>query len=162
MYFPHPDKAVLLDRTGRLTEAARALVAPSVSEPAITAQQRIDELTNWTLALAHVLDRGELARAHALLTNMVAPQQLQLLRVLQESTTHWLSPSRALEQDLPAEHVARYAATTASMAEHALRAAARSSWAWSRELSAQAAGRWGCRVPASLHEKIADRLNAQS
>ncbi|NGO75498.1 nucleotidyltransferase domain-containing protein [Streptomyces sp. YC504] len=162
VHLPRPEAAVLLDRTGRLTEAARVLAERREPEAAVTAQQRIDELTNWTLALAHILARGELARAHNLLTAMIAPQQLQLLRVLRESTTHWLTPSRALEQDLPAEDIARYAKTTAPLEEAALRDAARNSWAWTRQLAAEAARRWGCQVPERLHDKIADRLNGQS
>ncbi|MFI6938740.1 nucleotidyltransferase domain-containing protein [Streptomyces sp. NPDC050418] len=161
VHLPQPERAVLLDRTGRLTEAARVLADRHTPDPATTAQQRVDELTNWTLALAHILRRGELARAHNLLTAMIAPQQLQLCRVLHDSTDHWLTPSRALEQDLPADEIARYARTTAALEERTLRAAARESWVWSRELAARAEKRWGVRVPGDLQTRIAHLLEAQ-
>lgn len=158
VHLPRPEAAVLLDRTGRLTRAARRLAAFRPPEPAATAQQLTDELANWTLMLAHVLARGEVARAHNLLHAVVAPQQLQLCRLLRDSTAHWLTPSRALEQDLPAADVDRYTATTAAAREDELREAARSSWQWSRELSAEAVDRWAVDVPHRLHEQIAELL----
>ncbi|KUL46054.1 DNA polymerase subunit beta [Streptomyces sp. NRRL F-4489] len=158
VHLPRPEEAVLLDRTGRLTRAARELAEFRPPEPVSTARQLIDELTNWTLMLAHVLARGETARAHALLHTVIAPQQLQLCRLLRERTAHWLTPSRALEQDLPAADRDRYTATTCAAQAPAVRAAARSSWSWSRELSAEAAGRWGLRLPSALHDEIGQLL----
>jgi lincosamide nucleotidyltransferase len=129
-------------------------------EPATTAQQLTHELANWTLMLAHVLARGEVARAHAALHIVIGPLQLQLCRLLRGSTAHWLTPSRAMEQDLPAADRARYTATTSAALPQELRAAARSSWRWSRDLSSEAAERWGIRVPSSLHERIGELLAA--
>lgn len=89
---------------------------------------------------------------------MVAPLQLKLCRLLRGTTDHWLTPSRAAEEDLPAADLARYTATTAPLAAAALRAAARASWQWSRELAAEAHGRWGTPVPEALHARIAGVL----
>ncbi|MCO4695372.1 nucleotidyltransferase domain-containing protein [Streptomyces sp. RO-S4] len=160
VHLPRPDDAVLLDRTGRLTRAARQLAAFQPPEPVTTAQQLTDELTNWTLMLAHVLARGEIARAHALLHGVVAPQQLQLCRLLRGSTAHWLTPSRALEQDLPEADRQRYVTTTAVVRDGDVRTAARNSWRWSRDLASEAADRWGIRLPHELHDRITDHLNA--
>ncbi|GAA3176727.1 MULTISPECIES: nucleotidyltransferase domain-containing protein [Streptomyces] len=159
VHLPRPDEAVLLDRTGRLTRAARQLAEFRPPEPAATARQLIDELTNWTLMLAHVQGRGETARAHALLHTVVAPQQLQLCRLLRGSTAHWLTPSRALERDLPAADRERYTATTAAARPHEVRAAACHSWRWSRELAAEAAERWSLRLPQELHDRIGTLLH---
>ncbi|MFI0259187.1 nucleotidyltransferase domain-containing protein [Streptomyces sp. NPDC017056] len=159
VHLPDPGAAVLLDRSGRLTAAAARLADPCPPEPGPTAQQLADELANWTLMLAHVLNRGETARAHALLHTVVAPQQLQLCRLLRGSTTHWLTPSRALEQDLPAVDRDRYTATTAPAVLPAVRTAARRSWQWSRELAGEAAARWDTRLPAVLHEEIGALLD---
>ncbi|MFI7098042.1 nucleotidyltransferase domain-containing protein [Streptomyces sp. NPDC050161] len=157
---PDPDAAILLDRSGRLTEAARGLAAFVPPEPVGTARQLTAELANWTLMLAQVLARGETARAHALLHTVVAPSQLQLCRLLRESTAHWLTPSRNLEHDLPADDRARYATTTAAAEPAAVRAAARHSWRWSRDLATEAAARWDLTLPVSLHQEIADLLAA--
>lgn len=160
IHLPRPESAVLLDRTGRLIRAARHLATCRPPEPVDTAQRLTDELANWTLMLAHVLRRGETARAHALLHTVIAPQQLQLCRLLRGSTTHWLTPSRALEQDLPPSDHARYTATTCAARAPEVRTAARESWRWSRELGAEAAARWSLRLPADLHERISGLLEA--
>ncbi|KAF0647992.1 MULTISPECIES: hypothetical protein [Streptomyces] len=159
VHLPRPDDAVLLDRTGRLTRAARQLAAFQPPEPVATAQQLTNELANWTLMLAHVLARGETARAHALLHTVIAPQQLRLCRLLRDSTGHWLTPSRALERDLPDADRRRYTATTATALEQDVRTAARNSWRWSRDLAAEAADRWTVHLPHDLHEQIGSRLN---
>ncbi|MFD4996361.1 nucleotidyltransferase domain-containing protein [Streptomyces buecherae] len=158
VHLPRPEAAVLLDRDGRLTEAAGGLAAFQPPEPVETAQQLADELANWTLMLAHVLARGETGRAHALLHTVVAPFQLQLCRLLRGSTAHWLTPSRAMEADLPAADLARYRATTAAAHLPEVRAAARQSWQWSRELTAEAAARWGTGFAPELHADIAALL----
>lgn len=158
VHFPRPEAAVLLDRTGRLTAAARELAAFNPPEPVATAQQLTDELANWTLMLAHVQARGEHARAHNLLHAVIAPLQLKLCRLLRGSTAHWLTPSRALEADLPVVDVERYATATGPLTPEALRTAAANSWRWSRELAAEAADRWGTRLPLGLHEEIAEAL----
>ncbi|MFJ5890430.1 nucleotidyltransferase domain-containing protein [Streptomyces californicus] len=158
IHFPRPEAAVLLDRTGRLTAAARELAALTPPEPVATAQQLTDELANWTLMLAHVRARGEHARAHHLLHAVIAPLQLKLCRLLRGSTAHWLTPSRALEADLPATDVERYATTTGPLTPEAVRTASANSWQWSRDLAAEAADRWGTRLPLGLHEEIAGAL----
>ncbi|MFI7087433.1 nucleotidyltransferase domain-containing protein [Streptomyces anulatus] len=158
VHFPRPEAAVLVDRTGRLTAAARELAAFNPPEPVATAQQLTDELANWTLMLAHVQARGEHARAHNLLHAVIAPLQLKLCRLLRGSTAHWLTPSRALEADLPVVDVERYATATGPLTPEALRTAAANSWRWSRELAAEAADRWGTRLPLGLHEEIAESL----
>ncbi|MEU7169777.1 nucleotidyltransferase domain-containing protein [Streptomyces morookaense] len=159
VHLPRPDDAVLLDRTGRLTRAARQLATFQPPEPTTTAQQLTDELTNWTLMLAHILARGEIARAHALLHTVIAPQQLQPCRLLRNSTAHWLTPSRALEQDLPDTDRHRYASTTAAARDQDVRTAAHNSWRWSRDLAAEAADRWTIHLPRELHEQISSHLN---
>jgi lincosamide nucleotidyltransferase len=87
---------------------------------------------------------------------------LQLCRLLRGSTAHWLTPSRALEQDLPASDQDRYTATTSAARDPELRTAARNSWSWSRDLSAEAAARWSLRLPEKLHEEISGLLAARA
>ncbi|MER5772255.1 nucleotidyltransferase domain-containing protein [Streptomyces sp. NPDC001985] len=158
VHLPDPGAAVLLDRSGRLGAAARELAEFVPPEPGATARQLADELANWTLMLGHVLARGEVARGHALLHTVIAPQQLQLCRLLRGSTAHWLTPSRALEADLPAGDVERYRGTTCAAREAEVRGAARASWEWSGELLREASRRWGFALPASLLPEITEIL----
>ncbi|MEU2071574.1 hypothetical protein [Streptomyces anulatus] len=80
------------------------------------------------------------------------------IELLRGSTAHWLTPSRALEADLPVVDVERHATTTGPLTPEALRTAAANSWRRSRELAAEAADRWGTRLPLGLHEEIAEAL----
>ncbi|MFE7414891.1 hypothetical protein [Streptomyces laurentii] len=160
VHLPRPEDAVLLDRTGRLTEAARQLARFRPPEAVATARQLTAELANWTLMLAHVLARGETGRAHALLHTVVAPHQLRLCRLLRDSTAHWLTPSRAMERDLPAADLDRYVSTTSAARDAEVRAAARNSWRWSRDLAAEAADRWAVPLSRGLHERISGLLEA--
>lgn len=159
VHMPDPNAAILLDRSGRLMKAAGCLTQPCRPDPVQTSQQISHELTNWTLSLAQILARGEIARAHALMQTTIAPQQLQLCRLLRGTTDHWLTPSRALERDLPAEDRLRYAATTARLEETEVRQAAAAGWAWSRELMDEAAERWRLSVPAALQDDITALLH---
>ncbi|MFI6080507.1 nucleotidyltransferase domain-containing protein [Streptomyces sp. NPDC051217] len=158
VHLPDPDSAVLLDRGGRLTAAARRLAEFRPPEPVSTAQELCDELANWTLMLAHVMARGESARAYNLLHAVVSPLQLKLCRLLRGSTAHWPTPSRALEQDLPEADRARHLRTTGVARPAELRSAAVESWGWSRDLAAEASARWGTRLPLQLHDEIAESL----
>ncbi|MGK5640799.1 hypothetical protein ACSNOK_21165 [Streptomyces sp. URMC 126] len=97
--------------------------------------------------------------AHALLHTVIAPQRLQPCRLLRDSTAHWLTPSRALEQDLPAADRHRYASTTAAARAQDVRTAAGNSRRRSRDLAAEAAERSAVRLPHALHEQISGRLN---
>lgn len=160
VHLPDPSAAILLDRNGRLVEATACLRQPCRPDPVKTAQQINSELANWTLSLAQILARGEIARAHALMQATIAPQQLQLLRLLRGSTDHWLTPSRALERDVTVKDQSRYAATTARLGESEVRRAAVASWQWSRELVVEAAERWGISVPYDLHHDITVLLAA--
>ncbi|MDQ0745891.1 hypothetical protein QF034_000122 [Streptomyces africanus] len=78
---------------------------------------------------------------------------------MRNSAAHWLTPSRALEQDLPDTDRHRYAATTAAVRDQDVRTAALNSWRWSRDLAAEAADRWTTHLPRELHEQISNLLN---
>ncbi|MCX2729776.1 nucleotidyltransferase domain-containing protein [Saccharopolyspora sp. NFXS83] len=158
IHLPDPDRAVLLDRTGGLTDAAAVLTEPHRPEPAATARQLVDDLTNWTLMAANLLARGETARGHALLTGVVAPFQLRLCRLLRGTVDNWLTPSRRLEHDLTTEDYARHAATTSRLVPDEVTLAARESWQWTRSLSDEAARRWEMPLDQELFELIAARL----
>lgn len=162
VHLPDPSIAILLDRSGRLTKACACLREPCRPDSVKTSQQISCELANWTLSLAQILARGEIARGHALLQTTIAPQQLRLLRLLRGSTDHWLTPSRALEQDLSVDDRRRYAATTARLDETEVRRAAAANWQWSRELIDQAMNRWGIAVPRELHDDITKLLTVKS
>ncbi|HWS85844.1 MAG TPA: hypothetical protein VN282_02545 [Pyrinomonadaceae bacterium] len=153
-WFPSLDAAVLVDRTGELSRHAAALVGgPPAREGAALVEGLALNLLNLTLLGANLLNRGELARAWALLSG-VHGNLLKLVRLREGVTGHWPTPSRALERDLSAAAYERYVTCTAGARPDELCAAYRESWRWSRELFRDVAGPLGVHLPATVIAQV--------
>ena len=124
-WLPSYETALVLDRTGALTDRLRSVVGPPLVR---RTPERIasvaHNVVNWLLFGVTVLARGEHARAHEILGH-VGRHLLWLARLAEGVDAHWPTPSRALETDLPAGAYARYAACTAPLDPAALAAAYR-------------------------------------
>lgn len=156
-WFPSLADAVLLDRSGELSRHAQVLVG---GPPPRGGAELIGGLTlnfvNLVLFGANLLNRGEFARAWALLSR-VHENLLKLIRLAENTTDHWPTPSRALEADLSGVKYERYLSCTASAQPDALWVAYRNTWLWGRELVAQVAEPLGIDLPDSIGERV-DRL----
>lgn len=133
-WFPSPEAAVVLDRTGELT-ASVALFAgqPATKDNPATADFIVRSLINWTLMGANLLNRGELAAALTML-GRIHGDVLKAARIVEGTTVHWLTPSRHLEADIAPPTYERFRACTASLVEPDLRTAYTATWRWAREL----------------------------
>jgi lincosamide nucleotidyltransferase len=153
-WFPSLDAAVLLDRTGELSRHASALVGgPPARGGAALVEGLASNLLNLTLLGANLLNRGEFARAWALLAK-AHENLLKLVRLHEGTTDHWPTPSRALEGDLSATAYRRYVTCTAGAQPGALCAAYRESWRWSRELFETVAGPPDIVLPATVIAQV--------
>jgi len=153
-WFPALDAAVLLDRTGELSRHASVLVGgPPAREGAALVEGLALNLLNLTLFGANLLNRGEFARAWALLS-AVHGNLLKLVRLHEGATEHWPTPSRALESDLSAAAYRRYVTCTAGAEPGALWAAYRESWRWSCELFETVVGMPGVYLPATVIARV--------
>lgn len=133
-WFPSLDAAVLLDRSGELSKYASALVGgPPIREGAPIVEGLVLNLISLMLFGANLLNRGEYARAWALLSK-AHENLLKLVRLHEGSTDHWPTPSRALEIDVSEDSYNRYLACTASAESKALCIAYHETWKWSLEL----------------------------
>jgi lincosamide nucleotidyltransferase len=149
-WFPSLDAAVLLDRTGELSRHAAALVGgPPARGGAALAEGLALNLLNLMLLGANLLNRGEYARAWALLAR-AHENLLKLVRLREGTTDHWPTPSRSLEGDLTAAAYRRYVTCTAGAQPGALCAAYRESWRWGRELFETVAGPPAVILPAAV------------
>ena len=94
-WFPSLDAAVVSDRTGQLSRYAAALVGgpPARGGPALAEGLALN-LINLMLFGANLLNRGEYARAWALL-GKAHESLLKLVRLSEGATDHWPTPSRA-------------------------------------------------------------------
>lgn len=158
-WFPSLDSAVVSDRTGELSRHAAALVGgPPARGGAALAEALALNLINLILFGANLLNRGELARAWALL-GKAHENLLKLVRLSEGTTDHWPTPSRALEKDLPHAAYERYLTCTAGAQPSALRAAYQETWGWSRELFGKVAAPLGVGLPATVMAHIGKLLD---
>lgn len=153
-WFPSLDAAVLLDRTGDLSRHAEVLVGgPPAREGAALVEALGLNLLNLMLLGANLLNRGEFARAWALLSTSHA-SLLKLIRLSEGATDHWPTPSRALERDLSPDAYSRYLTCTAGAQPNELFAAYRESWKWSRELFESVGGPLNVELPPSILNRV--------
>ncbi|NLO33512.1 MAG: lincosamide nucleotidyltransferase Lnu(F) [Candidatus Hydrogenedentes bacterium] len=133
-WFPSLDAAVLLDRSGELSQYASALVGGPPSREGVPLVEGLAlNLISQMLFGANLLNRGEHARAWALLSK-AHENLLKLVRLNEGATEHWPTPSRALEKDVSEDSYNRYLACTASAEPRALCIAYHETWKWSLEL----------------------------
>jgi lincosamide nucleotidyltransferase len=144
------DRMVVVDREGLLTPMLAALP----ERPAIpSAPEEIADLcgrfANWLVLALHVIARGERLRARDALGH-AARHLLWMARLAENSTAHWLTPSRAAEAELPARTVAAVAEGTPA-----------SLWREGRERWLTLLPRTGRPEPAALFAEL-DRLTGVS
>ncbi len=161
-WFPSLDAAVLLDRSGDLSKYASVLVGgPPIREGAQLVEGLVLNLINLMLLGANLLSRGEYARAWALLSK-AHESLLKLVRLQEETTDHWPTPSRALEKDLSAISYNRYLSCTSSAESRSLCAAYRETWKWSLELFESVAEPLNIELPKIVMEQAQRSLNESS
>jgi lincosamide nucleotidyltransferase len=133
-WFPTLESALLLDRTGELARALAPLVGPAPERDTPAEAERLaHSFVDGVIFGTTVLARGEAARALELLC-WNHRNLLHMARVLEDTTEHWPTPSRALERDLSPAAYERYRACTAPCDPVALGRAYQESWRWGREL----------------------------
>lgn len=157
-WFPFPEAAVVLDRTGELTATiAHFARKPETKDNPPTADFIVRSLINWTLMGANLLNRGELAAALTMLGRIHA-DVLKAARIVEGTTVHWLTPSRHLEEDIAPPAYERFRACTAALADSDLRTAYTTTWRWARELIEVLAMRHDLALPDPTLSEIDRRV----
>jgi lincosamide nucleotidyltransferase len=132
------DRMIVLDRTGELRRTLDSLPA-DVRLPAT--REETDELcgrfANWLLLAHHVARRGELLRAVDALGH-ARRHLLWMVRLAENRTQHWLTPSRNAEIDLPSDVVAALYRTVGDASS--LSGAIASAWSCGRDQWQRLAG----------------------
>lgn len=154
------DRMVVLDRRGALAPVLRALperYLPPVDRAEIVTQY-FDPFVNWLVLAHHLAARGEDLRAWDALGH-AQRHLLWMARVAEESTAHWLTPSRGAERELSAETVAGLRASTAAASPEALAMALRSALELGRRLWQVVPERYGRAAPTALFAELAAALD---
>ncbi|MFJ5613514.1 hypothetical protein ACIQCJ_29540 [Streptomyces sp. NPDC093221] len=99
------ERMVVVDREGLLTPVLEAVpehpVLPAAPDEIADLCGRF---ANWLVLALHVTARGEHLRARDALWH-AARHVLWMARLAEDSTAHWLTPSRAAEAELPARTI---------------------------------------------------------
>ncbi len=112
-------------------------------------RELIDKFIDWYLLGTRVLERGELARAHALL-GILHRYLSWMSRLDEEATEHWATPSRSWEDELSEDAKECLRIASARIDEGELRAAYRESWKWGTKLTARLAKKHHFDYPNNL------------
>jgi lincosamide nucleotidyltransferase B/F len=148
VWFPSPEKVILLDRDGRLLPHLQQLNEKLERDTAATRELLGSEFLNWFLFGTNVLARGEYARAVEIL-HLVQDQLLRMARLDEHQTHHWMTPTRALEHEISAEVYARYVKTTPKLDKRVLWDAYLVAWQW---------GKSWIQAQGSHHNSLIDKL----
>jgi lincosamide nucleotidyltransferase len=143
------DAMVVVDRDGRLTPVLAALPwHPAIPAAPAEIADLCGRFANWLVLALHVTARGERLRAQDALSH-AARHLLWMARLAEDSTAHWLTPSRAAEAELPARTVAAVAEGSPA-----------SLWREGRERWRTLLARNGGQEPTALFAEL-DRLTGQ-
>lgn len=101
--FEHKNNMMLVDKEGYLADTLKDIPATA---PERNTPEQIEwlaqSLINNLIFTKNVLQRGELAHAHQLF-GQVQKYLLWLIRIRCNTTSHWESPTKKLEGDIPQE-----------------------------------------------------------
>ena len=157
-WLPSLEDTLILDRTGELATRLHKIVGPPPERDTPEQIRFIcDCFVNWFLFGANLFARGELARSLDLL-GIVRARLLQMVRVLEGSTSHWFNSSKFLEWEVSETSYARYMACTARLDRDELRRAYLSAWEWGRVLVSSLAQRHGVAPPEALLVRLDKRF----
>jgi lincosamide nucleotidyltransferase B/F len=153
------ERMIVLDRRGELAPRLAALPEqPATPAAPDDVARACEPLANWLILARNVLERGETLRAWDALSH--AQRHLTWIARLAENTTdHWLTPSRAAERELTPRTLTALAAATAPADRDALRAALRAALAEGRRHWQTLADRHGFTVPGALLDELAAALD---
>lgn len=159
--FPSLESTLVVDRTGALTAALAHLIGPAPERDTPDTVERLaNNFVNWMLFGANVFDRGELARALEIL-GLAHRYLLWMVRLDEQTTEHWPTPSRGLEQDISPAAYERFRGCTAALDREPLRLAYGATWRWGAELMPRLTARHGLALPVTLLAELSRRLANQ-
>jgi lincosamide nucleotidyltransferase len=148
------DQMIVLDRSGALRPALDSLAdRPAVPCTGEDVEALCGRFANWLVLAHHVAARGEVLRAWDALGH-VHRHLLWMARLAEDSTGHWLTPSRRAESELAPHVVAELRHSTAAAEPDQLRDALRKAWRTGRRYWSQLAQRHDRTVPDDLFAEI--------
>ncbi|MFI9381576.1 hypothetical protein [Kutzneria sp. NPDC052558] len=144
------ERMVVVDRRGALTPVLAALPGRF---PTPVGTEVCDRFVNWLVLAHHLTARGEFLRAWDALGH-VQRHLVWMVRLAENATQHWLTPSRRAEAELSAEAVRELRAATAEATPESLARALRAASGLGRRCWTALADRHGAALPAALFAEL--------
>ncbi len=149
------ERMLMVDRSGALAPVLTGL--PQRYEPPVDSPETIakycDPFVNWLVLAHHLAARGEDLRAWDALGH-AQRHLLWMARLAEESTAHWLTPSRGAERELSAHTVAGLRAATAPASPQELVGALRAASGLGGRLWSAISARHGRTAPTALFAEL--------
>jgi lincosamide nucleotidyltransferase len=159
-WFPSLDSCILLDRNGELERRLRRLIRePSARTESETVQLLVDNMINWMVMGANLIERGEFIRAYTF-QSLLFSYLLKMVRVIEGRTGHWINPFRGAEDEISAESYARFRECSASFESFDLARGFKCIWKWAHELIDTMRDRFGAEASSDLLNRIDSRFEA--
>jgi lincosamide nucleotidyltransferase len=149
------ERMLMVDRSGRLAPVLDGLpqrYVPAVDSPEIIGEY-CDPFANWLVLAHHLAARGEDLRAWGALGH-AQRYLLWMARLAEESTAHWLTPSRRAERELSTDTVAGLRAATCAASPRQLVKALRAAGELGHRLWSVIAARFGRSAPTALFAEL--------
>ena len=161
VWFPSLDKTILVDKSGQLTTYVEQLIGtpPHRANPE-AALNLSKSFINWFLFGINVFARGEIARSHEILY-MVHEQLQRMIRLVEGSDAHWISPSKSLEEEISSEMYKRFQGCTSAVERYSLQRAYRACLIFGKELMVEMADQCSLSLPEELIEHVSKRFSEQ-
>jgi lincosamide nucleotidyltransferase len=157
-WFPSIESCVLLDRTGDLTRKMERLIRePPPRTDRETVQLIVDNLINWMVMGANIVDRGEYVRSFAFHTFLYG-YLAKFVRVIEGNTTHWINPFRQLEKEISSKAYDRFRECAVSFEPSDMRRAFNCLWTWAHELIDVARTRFRAEASSDLLAQLDSRF----
>lgn len=122
-YFPNVDQMCLVDKKGHLSKALQVLEETVVErETPETVTFVVNNFINAWLFGVNVWKRGEFARSLECLS-FCQKYHLQLIRLLEHTTDHWVNPFKNVEQEISTSAYRNYQQMTSALEPTAILAA---------------------------------------
>lgn len=154
-----PEKMILLDRNGEIKKYVSLLIGEGPNrEDADYLELLFYRFTDWMIYGMTVLKRGELARSLELLW-FSHRYLLWMIRILENKTNNFPTPSKAIEKDISAEAYRKYEKCTTSIERESLIKAYSNSWEWGKEMMMDLVEKHNLDFNIGLVKKIDYRFN---
>lgn len=148
------DRMIVVDRTGALARVlARLPEQPVVPDTADEVNVLCGRFASWLVLAHHVAARGEALRAWDALAH-VQRHLTWMMRLLEQQTDHWLTPSRCAERELSATALAALRRATCVAEPTALRSALSAAWDEGSRCWILLAARFERQVPRELFAQL--------